>query len=64
MIVSETIYVDGEPIGVIRQDITTKQIDFSPIKSPSKLPQCDWRGVDQLRVAIDAAYKNTGKDHE
>lgn len=64
MIRRETAFIAGKPVGVIRQDSNTGQIDFSPTKLPSKLLPRDWRSVDQLRDAVNAAYKDTGKDHE
>ena len=37
MMLSETIYVGGVPVGVARQDTTSKQITFSPTEIPSKV---------------------------
>jgi hypothetical protein len=38
MILSETIYIDRQPVGVVRHDSYTGQIKFSPIQGKSPLP--------------------------
>ncbi len=57
MMLSETIYVGGVPVGVARQDTTSKQTTFSPTEIPSKVKPRSWRGIDQLKNAVSAAYK-------
>ncbi len=62
MILSETLFVAGKPVGVVRQDTNTKQIAFFPTEIPAKLKSRHWRSVDQLKNAVIATYKNTGKN--
>ena len=56
MILAETIFLDGTPVGVVRQDTLTSQIVFSPINSQSRLPSMEWKSVDELKVAVAKAY--------
>lgn len=56
MIVSETIFVNRQPVGMVRQDSNSGQIDFSPLNGKSLLPQKRWRDMDELKRAIFAAY--------
>ena len=56
MIVAETIFVSNKPVGVIRRDSNTRQIDFSPIDGKSPLPDRPWNSVDELRAAVTAAF--------
>ena len=60
MILTETIFVEGAPVGVVRQDINTRQIAFSPIEGRSRLPAKDWKSMDELKEAVIAAYE---QDH-
>ena len=60
MILTETIFVEGAPVGVVRQDINTRQIAFSPIEGQSRLPAKDWKSMDELKEAVIAAYE---QDH-
>lgn len=56
MILVETIYIKGKPIGLIRQHTRTKQIAFSPFGGVRKLPEREWFCVDELKEAVIAAY--------
>ena len=58
MILRETIFLDGTPLGVIRQDNFTRLIAFSPQNPPSKLPLREWKSVDELKAAVLEAYTN------
>lgn len=58
MIVAETIFVDQQPVGVIRQDTNTKQANFSPIDGKPRLPDREWESIDELKAAVLREYKN------
>ena len=58
MILRETIFIDGTPLGVIRRDDYSGEIAFSPHNPPSKLPLREWKSVDELRAAVLEAYTN------
>jgi hypothetical protein len=51
MILVETIYINRQPVGVVRQDTNRKQIAFSPISGKSLLPVTEWASVDELKAA-------------
>ena len=57
MILTETIFLGGAPVGVVLQDTNTRQIAFSPIKGQSPLSAKDWESMDELKVAVLNAYK-------
>ena len=57
MILSKTFFVDRQPVGMIREDSDTGQVDFSPLKGKSPLPQRQWGDVDELKLAVIAAYQ-------
>ena len=57
MILTETIFLEGAPMGVVRQDTNTRQIAFSPIKGQSRLQAKGWKSMDELKVAVLKAYK-------
>ncbi len=57
MILTETIFLDGAPVGVIRQNTNTQQIAFSPIKGPSRLPEREWSSIDELKAAVIREYE-------
>ena len=58
MIMIETIFLGGAPVGVVRQDTNTRQIAFSPIKGPSLLPVRERESMDEFKAAVIRAYKN------
>ncbi len=57
MILSETIFIERRPVGVVRQDSKTGQVIFSLIQGKSPLPEKRWRNVDELKQALFRAYK-------
>jgi hypothetical protein len=57
MILSETIYIDRQPVGVVRHDSHSGQVKFSPIQGKSPLPDKRWRDVDELKRALFLAYR-------
>ena len=57
MIITETIAVDGSPVGRLIQDTNSQEIAFLPRITPSPAPDRDWESIDQLRSAIITAYK-------
>ena len=61
MILAETLYIDRQPIGIVRQDSHSGQIVFSPLEGKSPLPQRRWRSVDELKRAVIRAYQNEGR---
>ena len=62
MILAETIYVNRQPVGMIRQDSLSGQIGFSPFEGKSSLPQRRWKDVDELKRAVAATYSQSAKD--
>lgn len=62
MILAETIFVGGAPVGVVRQDTNSRQIVFFPIDGKSPLPNRPWKSVDELRAAVVAAFSKPEKD--
>ncbi len=56
MILTETIFLEGTPLGQIRQNSDTGQIAFLPIKGRLQLPAKDWKSVDELKAAVFKAY--------
>jgi hypothetical protein len=61
VILTETIFLGGVPMGVVRQDTNTRQIDFSPLKGKSPLPKRRWSSVDELTAAVIATYSRKEK---
>jgi hypothetical protein len=57
MILSETIFIDRQPVGVVLHDSHTGQVKFSPIQGKSPLPDKRWRNVDELKQALFRAYR-------
>ena len=57
MILAETIFVNQQPVGMLREDSNSGQIGFSPLKGKSLLPQKRWRDVDELKQAVIQAYQ-------
>ena len=57
---TETIYINGEPVGVVRRCNKSNQVAFSPNSPPSKLPDRDWDSIDQLKAAVTKAYRVGG----
>ena len=58
MILAETIFVDRQPVGIVRQDSNTQQIDFSPLKGKSLVTDRSWESIDDLKLAVFAAYSH------
>lgn len=61
MILTETIFFKGAPIGVVRQCSLTEQINFSPLKGKSQLTDRSWDSVDQLKQAVIKTYSKKKK---
>ena len=61
MILAETIFLEGAPIGVVRQDSNSGLIDFSPIDGKSPLPQRQWKDVDELKLSVTESYRQKSK---
>ena len=62
MILAETIFLEGVPVGMLRQDSNSGQINFSPIKGKSPSSDQSWSSVDELRAAVTATYSESVKD--
>jgi hypothetical protein len=58
MMASETIYVEGVPVGRIVVENNTQEIAFLPAVSPSKLKEKDFESLEELRNAVFAAYQD------
>jgi len=58
MILSETIFIEQKPVGVVLQDSDTGQVKFSPIQGKSPLPEKRWRNVDELKQAVFLVHAN------
>lgn len=58
VILTETIFVSGKPVGVVRQDTLTRLIAFSPIKGRSRLRDREWASIDELKAAVIREYTN------
>jgi hypothetical protein len=63
MILSETIYIDRQPVGLVCHDSNTGQVKFSPIQGTSPLPDKRWRDVDELKQALFQAYREKLNTH-
>ena len=63
MILSETIFINRQPVGVVRHDSNTGQVKFAPIKGTSPLPEKQWRDVDELKQALFQAYREKLNTH-
>lgn len=61
MILAETIFVADTPVGVIRMDTNTRQIAFSPIEGKSRLPDREWKSIDELKDAVIKTYRGKSK---
>ena len=60
MIISESIVVNGRPVGKLILDTNSQEIAFHPNESPSPVPEQDWESVDKLRAAVVKAYQDKG----
>ena len=58
MMTSETIFVDGVPVGRIVIETQSQEIAFIPTISPSRLPAKDYASIDEMRNAVITAYQN------
>lgn len=58
MILSETLYIDRQPVGMIRQNSNTGQISFSPTDKKSLIQARNWSSIDELKAAVSAAYSH------
>ena len=61
MILAETIFVNQQPVGVVRQDSDSGLIDFSPTDGKSLIQDRNWSNVDELRAAVQKAYSHKEK---
>jgi hypothetical protein len=60
MILTETIYVNKKPVGVVRHCSNSNQFAFSPINGRSRVPEREWPSIDELKQAVIAAYSERG----
>ena len=49
MILSETIFIDRQPVGIVRMNSNTGQFDFSPREGISLLSKKRWSDIDKLK---------------
>lgn len=61
MILTETIQVDGKPVGKIIVDSNVREIAFTPHEGQSRLPEQRWENVEQLKQAVIKAYSKIKK---
>ncbi len=61
MILAETIFYDGAPVGVLRQDSNTDHVDFSPIDGKSLIQHRNWSSVDELRAIVLKVYSQKSR---
>jgi hypothetical protein len=59
MLTSETIFVNGAPVGKIVIESQSQEIAFIPTISPSRLQAKDYASIDELRNAVIAAYRGS-----
>ena len=64
MVLSETIYVNGFPVGRIVVETNSKEVAFLPGVTPSKLPMQYWESIDDLRNAVISAYQNKYRPYQ
>ena len=62
MIVNETIFVQGRPVGRLLVNTNSQEIAFQPAKPPSLLPDKQWSSVDEVKAAVTLAYFKPKKD--
>ena len=58
MILRETIFVAGQPVGVVCQDDYSGEVAFTPIKGKSRLLEREWTSVDEIKAAVIREYEN------
>ena len=58
MMTSESIFIDGVPVGKIVIETQSQEIAFIPSITPSKLPAKDYSSIDELRNAVIIAYQD------
>lgn len=56
MKLTESLYVDGQPVGMIIQHSQSGAIAFIPKEGIEPLPKRTWRSVDELKAAVIRAY--------
>ena len=61
MKITETIHVEGKPVGHLIVNTNSHEIEFQPAEATSLLPDQEWGSVDELRVAVVNAYSKTTK---
>lgn len=57
MIMAESVFMRGQPVGRIFSDSNSGTFTFQPARGKSPLLQSQWRDVDALRKAIYEAYE-------
>lgn len=58
MKLTESLYVDGQPVGMIIQHSQSGAIAFIPKEGIEPLPKRTWRSVDELKAAVIREYTN------
>ena len=59
MIQTETVYIKGKLVGVLRKDTDSNQIAFSPNSGSSRIPEREWESMDVLKMAVLSAYRKS-----
>ena len=63
MKITETIHVEGKPVGRLIVNTNSHEIEFQPAEATSLLPDQSWNSVDHLKLAIFAAYTPKDEGH-
>lgn len=56
---SESVTVDGKPVGRIMWDSGSGRLAFIPTVTPSPVSDRNWASIDELRAAIVEAYRQS-----
>jgi hypothetical protein len=57
MILRETIFVDGRPVGKLLKDIHAGHVTFKPADDNPRLASRTWRDVNEATRAIQNHYQ-------
>ena len=64
MLLIETLFHRGKPIGKIRQDINADQVTFEPTDGHKRLATRKWTSVTTCRQTVIKAYELQGARNE
>ncbi len=58
MVLTETIFVNGQPVGQIRENVLKGVVTFQPKHGHASLAGRTWRSVDSCQRAVLTFYKS------